>query len=344
MVDAVCRSLKSFDYELFSAHNGKEGLTLYNELKPILVILDLKMPVMGGMAFLEKIGLSLSDECAVVVLTGHGDDEEINACYNLGISAFLRKPFNIYELQGIVRNALALKKHEYELKKYRIALETMVEEQTVELRKVNRELKAALQDKELLINELRHRVSDNILIISSLLYLQTKNKDSHCLDLLAKSCVHIRSMSLLHDSLYRLPNLTSIDFSLYIQNLTDEIFHEYGINTSTIRHIIKAENISLKTDKAVYCSLIINELVTNSLKHAFPGNKEGEIYIEITRGENNVYTLLVGDNGTGISGNLDFQTTDTIGLQLVRLLIQELKGTIILKEGRGTSFEITFNA
>lgn len=132
--DTIRKSLKDEGYELLFAENGKEGLQVYNEHHPALIILDLKMPLMDGVEFLEHIKLSPSNPCSIIVLTGHGADEDVEKCFNLGVSAFLRKPFNFYELNGMVKHSITLKQDEEDLKKHRERLEELVDERTLELR------------------------------------------------------------------------------------------------------------------------------------------------------------------------------------------------------------------
>ncbi len=115
IIDSIKMHLKDMGYEIFSAANGKEGLSLYNKLQPVLIILDLKMPVLDGIGFLEEATFFPDDPCSVIVLTGHGDDEHRERCFELGVSAFLNKPFNAVELKGMVRHSILLKEVEASL-------------------------------------------------------------------------------------------------------------------------------------------------------------------------------------------------------------------------------------
>jgi YesN/AraC family two-component response regulator len=118
IISSMHRSLmlEETDYEISSANDGKTGLELYHREKPILILLDLHMPVMGGIEFLKSISLSPTDPCAVIVLTGHSDDSHIKKCFDLGVSAFLRKPFNMYEFFGLVKQVISFKKIQHVLK------------------------------------------------------------------------------------------------------------------------------------------------------------------------------------------------------------------------------------
>lgn len=168
IIDAISESLEAKGYEIISAENGQEGLESYNREQPAVTILDLKMPVMDGIKFLEQIKLSPSGLSSVIVMTGHGDEEDMKRCFKLGANAFLRKPFNIYELRGVVRNSIELKrmqeglmveiaerkKMEEELKKHRDHLEKLVEERTSELKTANEELHKEIAERKLMEKKL----------------------------------------------------------------------------------------------------------------------------------------------------------------------------------------------
>jgi diguanylate cyclase (GGDEF)-like protein len=169
IVDAISASLEGEGYEILSAENGKEGLELYYEKKPVVIILDLRMPVMDGIKFLENLRPSPDSASSVIVLTGHGDEEDMKNCFRLGVSAFLRKPFNLYELKGIVRNSVELKrtqrhlreeiagriKIEEELRMHRDHLETLVEKRTEELAIANEELRKEIEERRLIEEKLQ---------------------------------------------------------------------------------------------------------------------------------------------------------------------------------------------
>ncbi len=181
----ILSALKNAGYELLFAENGKEGLELYQEHNPLLIILDLKMPIMDGVEFLETIKLAPADPCSVIVLTGHGRDEDVEKCFDLGVSAFLRKPFNFYELNGLVRHSITLKKNEEELKKHRDHLEELVKERTNDLERTNKHLKSTLKQLKGAFNELRensaftdhilHSMTDTLLVVSPEATIQRSN-------------------------------------------------------------------------------------------------------------------------------------------------------------------------
>jgi PAS domain S-box-containing protein len=203
-------------------------------------------------------------------------------------------------------------------------------------------LKAALAEKEVLLKEIHHRVKNNLQVISSLLYLQSQYvQDQKSFEIMEESQLRIRSMVLVHEQLYQSRDLSRIDFGEYIRKLVTDLFRSYGVNWDVISLKIDVEDILLGIDMAIPCGLIVHELVSNSLKHAFPDEAGGEIGIELHTDDKQLM-LRVFDNGAGLPEDLDFRNTDSMGLQLVRTLTRQLEGTIKLVRSGGTEFTITF--
>jgi len=267
---------------------------------------------------------------------------------------------NNNDFQGAVmvgRDVTETKKLINDLEETKNKLEDKVKERTVDLtnankdleteikerRKVEKQIKKSLDEKEVLLKEIHHRVKNNLQIISSLLNLRTGHaKNKKIPEFLKESQNRIKSMSLIHEQLYQSKDLAKIDFEEYMRDLTLNLFYSYGTNPEQISVNTNAKNIYLNIDKAISYGLIINELVSNSLKHAFPRGRKGEITIDFSTDKNNKYTLVVSDNGIGFPKNLDIQNTDTLGLKLVNILTQQLQGSIKLDRSQGTKFKITF--
>lgn len=151
----------------------------------------------------------------------------------------------------------------------------------------------------------------------------------------------VKSMALIHDRLYQSKDLAIIDFAAYINGLTGNLFRSY--NPKGIKLDIEVKDIFLDINTGVPCGLIISELVSNSLKHAFPGGKNGKIQVGLYKlPKNGDFTLIVSDNGVGFPECLDSQNTESLGLQLVTALVEQLDGTIELDRGEGTSFTLKF--
>lgn len=202
-------------------------------------------------------------------------------------------------------------------------------------------IKSSLREKEVLLKEIHHRVKNNLQIIESLLRLQSRyTKDKQVICMFKESQNRIKSMALIHEKLYQSEDLAKINFPEYIRSLTASLFRSYGMSAH-IKLKIVLDDVRLKIDTAIPCGLIINELVANSLKHAFSENEEGEISICLQAENEDRIMLIVGDNGVGFPKNLDFRNTESLGLQLVTSLAEQLEATIEL-HGPGTQYILAF--
>ncbi|MCP4131486.1 MAG: PAS domain S-box protein [bacterium] len=204
------------------------------------------------------------------------------------------------------------------------------------------QLKISLQEKEILLKEIHHRVKNNLQIISSLLYLQSMNiSDDKYRGQFEDIQNRVRSMALVHEKLYQSDNISKIDFHDYIKQLISNISQSYAQPHARINTIINIKDVTLDIDKAIPCSLIINELVSNCYKYAFSENNAGDIIIDFTK-VNEIYSLSIGDNGVGLPPDLNILKTESLGLNLVNSLVRQLKGEMILNRDQGTTFTISF--
>jgi len=206
------------------------------------------------------------------------------------------------------------------------------------------QIRRSLEEKDVLLREIYHRVKNNMQIISSMLKLQSRHmEDEKYIDIFKETQNRVMSMSLVHEKLYKSKDLVKIDSRNYIKDLVKGLLQSYNINGVSVAANINNENIQFGIDLAIPCGLIINELVTNSLKHAFPDGREGEIRISLCLTDENMIELSVSDNGVGIPEDVDFRTTKTLGLHLVTILAQDqLSGEINLNRNNGTEFKIKF--
>jgi two-component sensor histidine kinase len=217
------------------------------------------------------------------------------------------------------------------------------QQEIAERKRAEERIKASLQEKEVLLKEIHHRVKNNLQVISSLLYLGSKNIEGReALEMFQESQHRVRSMALVHERLYQSKDLTRVEFAEYIRGMANYLLRSYRVNSNIIQLKINVDNVSLGLDTAIPCGLMINELVSNSLKHAFTDGKEGEIRIELHSDSEGECTLMVSDDGVGLPKDLDFRETESLGLQLVNTLVDQLEGTIELNRSDGTTFEITF--
>ena len=213
-----------------------------------------------------------------------------------------------------------------------------------ERKRSEEQIRASLEEKELLLKEIHHRVKNNLQVISSLLSLQARQiQDEQAQEMFNNSQDRVMSMALIHEKLYRSDELARVNFTDYLRDLTDNLFQSYQIDSQRIQLQLEVENILLAIDEAIPCGLIINELILNSLKHAFPGGREGMIYIYLgQREEDDQYQLVVRDDGVGLPADLDLARVDTLGLKLVNILVMQLKGHIDVSSAPGAKFSISF--
>jgi two-component sensor histidine kinase len=203
------------------------------------------------------------------------------------------------------------------------------------------ETRITMQDA--LLKEVHHRVKNNLQVISSLLGLQSEYAtDQRVLEMFKESQHRVESMAFIHERLYRADDSRRIDVADYTHTLASHLFVSYGARAEPITLTLDMDNMMLGIDTAIPCGLIIHELVTNAIKHAFPDGRKGEIRLSMVVNEAGQYTLVVSDNGIGFPTDLDFRNTESLGLQLVTTLTEQLDGTIALESKGGTTFTIAF--
>ena len=208
-----------------------------------------------------------------------------------------------------------------------------------ERKQVEAQIKASLTEKEVLLKEIHHRVKNNLQIISSLLNLQSISiDDSRILDIL-KACENrVFSMAIVHEKLYQSSNLAQLDFAAYLEDLASNLFCSYNINPDAIKLSINVEKLLIDIDTAIPIGLIVTELVTNALKYAFPTGRAGEIKINFQAEEQLI--LSISDDGVGFPEDFDWRNTDSLGLQIVDALNNQLQASIELNQSNGTEFKI----
>ena len=214
-----------------------------------------------------------------------------------------------------------------------------------ELKTMEEQIKASLQEKETLIREIHHRVKNNLQIIISLLNIQSqKVHDADMVREFADAKRRIRSMALVHEKLYNSADFNRIELASYVRDLAAELLMGFMNPEDRPALLMEAEKLFLSIEKAVPCGLIINELVTNVLKYAFPAGWEGkrEIRIAVSRSEEGQAELAVSDNGVGLPEGVEMNAAGSFGLQLVAMLVRQLGGTVRLESAKGTRFDISF--
>ena len=275
--------------------------------------------------------------------------------------------FKIIAVIGLILAALLIiHERTRKIKKQNKILESRVAERTkvldktilelnqeiFERKKAEEKVQASLKEKEVLLKEIHHRVKNNLQVISSLLYLQSFSiHDEETLNLFEDSQNRIKSMALIHEKLYQSKNLANINFEEYVRSLLDHMSRSLNRTGLPIKTNININNISLSLDNAISCGLIVNELMTNAYKYAFPSHwvnqqpADYEFVIEIQMQylDKDTVALNLRDNGIGITANIDITNTESLGLKIVNSMIQQLNGSINISNKKGTEFQITFH-
>ncbi|MFT5377839.1 MAG: two-component sensor histidine kinase [Candidatus Latescibacterota bacterium] len=241
------------------------------------------------------------------------------------------------------RNNATLETTQKQLQQAKGELELRVAERTRKLRQANQQISDSLAEKDILLKEIHHRVKNNLQIISSLLSLQSMTlKDPKVIAAFDESRNRVLSMALIHEKLYQSNDLVRIDFSEYVEELAASLSESYQITPGNVRIEVSIIESPLNVDSAISCGLIINELITNCFKYAFPEGRQGHIRISLGQGEGRELVLAVIDDGIGMPTDLDFHCGDSLGLKVVNALALQLHGQLKQLESSGTHIELRF--
>jgi two-component system, chemotaxis family, CheB/CheR fusion protein len=220
-----------------------------------------------------------------------------------------------------------------------LAIEDITERRQAEI-----QIRDSLTEKEFLLREIHHRVKNNLQIVSSLLSLQSNRiADPQAMAILQDSQNRVQAMALIHESLYQSSNLANLNFAEYVQTLVNNLFNSYNVNREAIAlHIEVEPEIAIDVDRAVLCGLIINELVTNALKHGVGDDLHGEVRVKLIQSSNDLLTLSIANNGRELPPEFDLSDVRSMGLSLVISAVGQIKGQLVVEAGAMTVFEISF--
>lgn len=285
----------------------------------------------------------------MILLTGQGDREiDVEAMRAGAADYVIKEQLDASLLERSIRYAIEHKRTEEEL-------ERRVRDRTAELARANQvleveiaertkaeaRLKTSLREKEVLLRELHHRVKNNLQVVSSLLNLQAKHvKDPQALELFKESQSRIRSMALIHQKLCQAESLAAVDLGQHMRDLAQTLSRSYG--AANVAVVVDVEDVSLGLDTVVPFTLIVHELVTNALKYAFPDGRAGTIRLALRSAGENLFELVVRDDGVGLADHIDVGRAPSLGLQLVSALAEQLEGTLRVARDRGTTVALTF--
>ncbi|MCI5162157.1 MAG: response regulator [Candidatus Electrothrix sp. AX5] len=338
----LAKILTENNFQIRGSNSGRYALKSIEKKIPDLILLDIKMPEMDGYEVCSHLKEHPSAaDIPVIFISGLKDSESKIKGFEAGGVDYITKPFQAQEILARVRTHLSMSRMKHHL-------EEIVQERTAELQEVTEQIKAALNEKEVLLKEIHHRVKNNMAMMSSFLQFQIQQvTDPDALQRFIDTRSRIYTMALVHEKLYHTEDLKNINFKEFIQDLAESLIFSY----TTFPHLISLNtdiaDVSLNLDRAIPCGLIINELVSNALKHAFPENRKGTITIGFTIDPEGRYVLTVSDDGVGLPEQMDIEQTESIGLKLVPLLSGQLDGEFAREdkldpsEG-GTAFRIVF--
>jgi two-component sensor histidine kinase len=202
-------------------------------------------------------------------------------------------------------------------------------------------LTATLRERDVLLKEIHHRVKNNLQVISSLINMQVRQlEDAGSRSALEECQTRVQAIALIHEKLYQSKDYSRVPFSEYARGLSANVFDALGVSKDTIALQLEIEELSLTVDKAIPCGLVLNELITNSLKHAFPKGRRGTVSVGLSRGTDGHALLTVRDDGTGMPPHVDHSAS--LGMTLVLMLVEQLGGTIDIRSQAGTEMRVRF--
>jgi two-component sensor histidine kinase len=291
---------------------------------PDLAIMDLNLP--DGRAVEVLTAPPESGPFPILLMTSYGDERIAVEAMKAGALDYLVKS----------QEAFTFMPHSVDraLREWALIQERMC---------VAAAIQTSLREKEVLLREIHHRVKNNMQVISSLFGLQIRHTENdECRQILKESQNRVRSMGLVHEKLYHSSDLSKIDLASYIQSLAVHLFHAFLVDPGQVALETDLEDVSLDINSAVPCGLIMNELISNALRHGFPNGRKGAIRIELKRGPDGTVILRVADDGIGFSKDVDFRKAEGFGLQIVNMLVGQLEATFELDRAGGTAFTVMF--
>jgi PAS domain S-box-containing protein len=225
----------------------------------------------------------------------------------------------------------------------RLRAEEEREQLLVRLKSLNAELTRSLNEREVLLQEVHHRVKNNLQVVSSLINMQVRKLKSETgRDALEECQTRVQAIALIHEQLYQSKDYARVPFSQYVRSLASMVFDTVGISQAVVRLELRIEDVSLAVDRAIPCGLILNELITNALKHGFPEGRIGYVRVELRRQSDGQLLLGVEDDGVGLAERVDVERSTSLGLQLVRTLTEQLDGQLEVERAPTTAFRLTF--
>ncbi len=369
--------LQGHGYEVEQARNGSEALVKALANMQDMIISDILMPIIDGFTLCRiiKTDERMKKIPFIFYTATYTDPRDERLALNMGADAFLVKPAEPEEFMRRINDILLSGKNGklnssqkpmpgdemVVLKEYNEVLIRKLEHKMLSLEQANKKLETeiaarkkaeeemigALQEKDALLKEIHHRVKNNMQVISSMINLQLngniRDMSADEIFIVARELQNrIKSMALVHEMLYKSKSLSRIDFNEYVHNLTESLFVVFHIKKNLIAASIDIADRPISITNAVPLGLIVNEVLTNALKYAFPSGRRGEIRIKMTIDDNNVTNLAISDNGIGLPESFEANSVSTFGMRLISLLTKQLDGDMKIFSDNGVTFTIQF--
>ena len=290
-----------------------------------IILLDLGLPDGEGMDTVRRVR-RLAPQIPLIVLTGRDDENTVEQAMLEGAQDYLVK--------GQIETRALPRALRHAIERFRLLAKAAA---------TNIELERRVQEKDLMLSEIHHRVKNSLQVVSSLLRLEAgRIHDAAVLDMLQITQNRIRSMALIHQTLYQSKDFARVDFHAFLQSFIPTLIQSYSIHPEEISLDFHVAEIHLPIDAAIPCGLIVNELISNALKHAFPDRRRGKICVEFAEKQGNCAILSVKDDGVGVPADFSFEESDTLGIQLVYMLAGQLGGSVTVERAPLTKFVVEF--
>ncbi len=382
-LEVLSRILSQDNIQIAVAMDGESAIEQIKYHQPELILLDIMMPKIDGFETCRRLKQDCSTaNIPIIFMTALSDLESKIEAFTLGAVDYITKPFQQEEVLARVKTQLQSCELSKMLNKKNLILQNEIAEKqkaetsllklndelvmanahlkieiqerkktTFELQKEILErqqaeikLQQSLEQKEVLLKEIHHRVKNNLFVASSLVGFSASYIDNpEVIKVLENTQDRIKTMALIHEHLYSSSDLERIDFYQYVQNLTHQILHSHNCHSQNINLLLEIAPVSLNIETANPCGLIINELVSNSLEHGFKQMSEGNIYLTFKKDNSGQFILIVKDDGVGFPANKNLPNSKSLGLELVCTLVEQLEGEIELKSNNGTEITVTFS-
>jgi two-component sensor histidine kinase len=311
--------LAQWGYEPLPAASAEEALSIAADMGPDLALMDIQLEnSIDGITLAQA--LKTGYDVPVIYLTAYADDNLLHRASKTEPYGYLVKPLQDLTLRSTLQMALTK-------------------------RAADKKLAEAIRAKEALMKEILHRTKNNLALITGFLELQSAYvEDTRLLNILQDAELRIQTIALIQEKLYRSQDLTSIDLGAYLKDLADMFIHFQGTAGAITLHT-DFETLVVSTDTAIPCGLILNELLSNAIKHAFPEGQPGTITLTLTSIGNDAVELRVRDDGVGLPEDFDMLATESLGLQLVQMFVESLlQGTVTWQVDHGTQWKVRFSA